>query len=225
MRVCDPSAPACPAPAAAPAAKLLNAFRDTVETYRRDGLVYRTAVAGEPKAGIRGMGCARAFFCTIELRESCPVCALVFIPLTCAALFLCSFANKEMMSKYDPDLVRAGASAVEVASRTPSGSSLGWRCARACGVAVVACSKVGAFGGGWEGSKCGVFRPAKPPSVCRPPAAWLPLWLQAEQTPEEASALVRPAGMWLVLTVQLTGLRQTTTISREEDGQVVAELE
>ncbi|EFN55690.1 expressed protein [Chlorella variabilis] len=46
---------------------------------------------------------------------------------------------------------------------------------------------------------------------------------QAALAPDDAGALARPAGMWLVLTVQLLG-EQRVTITRQEDGQVVAEL-
>jgi hypothetical protein len=46
---------------------------------------------------------------------------------------------------------------------------------------------------------------------------------QAELAPDDASLLVRPGGMFLVLTIQIRG-RQQVTISRQEDGHIVAEL-
>ena len=58
---------------------------------------------------------------------------------------------------------------------------------------------------------------ASPP--CHPPA------VQAALAPDDdnASRAVRPTGMWLVLTVQLQA-EQQVTITREEDGHIVAQL-
>ena len=58
--------------------------------------------------------------------------------------------------------------------------------------------------------------PLTPPPL--PPSA-----LQAALAPDDISPLARPTGAWLVLTVQLK-CEQSVTITREEDGQVVAEL-
>jgi hypothetical protein len=47
--------------------------------------------------------------------------------------------------------------------------------------------------------------------------------LQAALAPDDWRMLARPSGMWLVLTVQLKA-EQNVTISRKEDGQIVAQV-
>lgn len=63
----------------------------------------------------------------------------------------------------------------------------------------------------------------EPPTPTPHPLAW-PLRPQAALAGGEQGFSPGPGGKWLVLTVQFKG-EQRTTITREQDGQVVAELQ
>jgi hypothetical protein len=84
-------------------------------------------------------------------------------------------------------------------------------------------------GGCWPAGKP-ITVSAAPQWLMHPTLPCLPFYnlvptccLQAALAPDDWRLMARPSGMWLVLTVQLKA-EQNVTISRKEDGQIVAQV-